>query len=75
MPVALVLTSTEFERSNSLVKGLSPLTPRRKELIPIDTLACVAVMILAFASNITATVLVEKYKRKGLIKCEEDLLR
>lgn len=41
----------------------------------MDTLACVAVMILAFASNITATVLVEKYKRKGLIKCEEDLLR
>lgn len=30
MPMALVLTSTEFERSNSLVKGLSPLTPREK---------------------------------------------
>ena len=75
MPVALVLTSTEFEYSNSLVKGFAPLTPRRKELIPMDTLAYVAVMTLAFASNITATVLVEKYKRKGLIKCEEDQLR
>lgn len=41
----------------------------------MDTLAYVAVMTLAFASNITAAVLVEKYKRKGLIKCEEDLLR
>lgn len=41
----------------------------------MDTLAYVAVMTLALASNITATVLVEKYKRKGLIKCEEDQLR
>ena len=41
----------------------------------MDTLAYVAVMTLAFASNITATVLVEKYKRKGLIKCEDDLYK
>jgi len=41
----------------------------------MDTLAYIAVVILAFASNITAAILVEKYKRKGLIKCEEDLLR
>lgn len=41
----------------------------------MDTLAYIAVVSLAFASNITAAVLVEKYKRKGLIKCEEDLLR
>ncbi len=73
MPVALVLTSTEFVRTNSLVKGLSPLTPRRKEMIPMDTLAYVAVITLTFASNITAAVLVEKFKKKGLIKCETDL--
>lgn len=41
----------------------------------MSTLAYVSVIALAFASNITAAVLVEKYKRKGLIKCEEDLLR
>lgn len=41
----------------------------------MDTLAYIAVVTLAFASNITAAILVEKYKRKGLIKCEEDLLR
>ncbi len=36
----------------------------------MDTLAYVALIALAFASNITATVLVEKFKRKGLICCE-----
>ena len=41
----------------------------------MDTLAYIAVVTLAFASNITAAILVEKYKRKGLIKCEEDLSR
>ena len=39
----------------------------------MDTLAYVAVMTLALTSNITATVLVEKFKKKGLIKCETDL--
>lgn len=39
----------------------------------MDTLAYVAVITLAFASNITASVLVEKFKKKGLIKCETDL--
>lgn len=39
----------------------------------MDTLAYVAVITLAFVSNITATVLVEKFKKKGLIKCETDL--
>lgn len=39
----------------------------------MDTLAYVAVIALAFASNITAGVLVEKFKKKGLIKCETDL--
>ena len=75
MPVALVLTSTEFEYSNSLVKGFAPLTPRRKELIPMDTLAYVTVMALGLASNVTAAVLVEKFKKKGLIKCEPDLYK
>jgi hypothetical protein len=42
-------------------------------MIPMDTLAYVAVITLAFASNITAAVLVEKFKKKGLIKCETDL--
>lgn len=41
----------------------------------MNTLAYVTVMKLAFASNITATILVEKYKRKGLIKCEDDLYK
>lgn len=39
----------------------------------MDTLAYVAVITLAFASNITAAVLVKKFKKKGLIKCETDL--
>ena len=73
MPVALVLTSTEFVRTNSLVKGFTPLTPRRKERIPMDTVAYVVGITLAIASNITATILVEKFKKKGLIKCETDL--
>lgn len=38
----------------------------------MDTLAYVAVIASAFASNITAAVLVEKIKKKGLIKCETD---
>lgn len=33
----------------------------------MNTVAYVAVMTVAFASNITATVLTEKFKRKGLI--------
>lgn len=37
----------------------------------MGTLAYVAVITLAFASNITAALLVEKFKRKGLIYCEE----
>lgn len=41
----------------------------------MNTLAYVAVMTVAFASNITAAVLDKKYKRKGLIKCEEDLYK
>lgn len=41
----------------------------------MDTLAYVAVMTLAITSNITAAILVEKYKRKGLIKCEDDLYK
>lgn len=39
----------------------------------MGTLAYVAVIALAFVSNITAAVLVEKFKKKGLIKCETDL--
>ncbi|MBR6775490.1 MAG: hypothetical protein IKM23_07260 [Bacteroidales bacterium] len=54
-----------------LVKGFPPLTPRRKEMIPMDTLVYVALIVLAIASNITATLLVEKFKRKGLIYSEE----
>ena len=41
----------------------------------MDTLAYITVMTLAFVSNITATILLEKYKRKGLIKCEDDLYK
>ena len=41
----------------------------------MDTLAYIAVVILAFSSNISAAILVEKYKRKGLIKCEDDLYK
>ena len=73
MPVALVLTSIGFERSNPLVKGFSPLTPRRKKVIPMDTVAYVAVMVLGIASNLTAAILVEKFKKKGLICCEQDI--
>ena len=72
MPVALVLTSTEFVRTNSLVKGLTPNTPR-KEMVPMDTVFYVVGITLAFASNITAAILVEKFKKMGLIKCETDL--
>ncbi len=37
----------------------------------MDTLVYVALIVLAIASNITATLLVEKFKRKGLIYSEE----
>jgi|GEM_PF-6165942 hypothetical protein len=39
----------------------------------MDTAAYVVGITLAFASNITATILAEKFKKKGLIKCEKDL--
>lgn len=39
----------------------------------MDTLVYVAVITLVVASNITAAVLLEKFKKKGLIKCETDL--
>jgi len=38
----------------------------------MDTLAYVAVMTLGIASNVTAAILVEKFKKKGLIKCENE---
>ncbi|MEE1064901.1 MAG: hypothetical protein UH249_02085 [Acutalibacteraceae bacterium] len=41
----------------------------------MDTLAYVAVMALGLVSNVTAAVLVEKFKKKGLIKCEPDLYK
>ncbi len=36
----------------------------------MDTVTLVAVGALAMASNITATILFRKIKKKGLIKCE-----
>lgn len=39
----------------------------------MDTAFYVVGITLAVASNITATILVEKFKKKGLIKCETDL--
>lgn len=39
----------------------------------MDTLAYVVVITLAFSSNITAAILVEKFKKRGLIKCEQDI--
>ncbi len=41
----------------------------------MDTLAYVAVAGLAFISNITATILIEKLKKKGLIVCETERYR
>lgn len=38
----------------------------------MDTLAYVAVAGLAFISNITATILIEKLKKKDLIVCETE---
>ena len=73
MPAALVLRTIEFVRTNSVLKGLhTPKTPWKEE-IPMDTAAYVVGITLAFASNITATILSEKFKKKGLIKCEKDL--
>ena len=39
----------------------------------MNTLVYVVVVTLALASNITAAILIEKFKKKGLIKCETDL--
>lgn len=43
-------------------------------MIPLDTVAYVVVIVLGITLNITAAILVEKFKRKGLIKCEKDQL-
>ena len=39
----------------------------------MNTLVYVAVVTLALASNMTAAIIIEKFKKKGLIKCETDL--
>ena len=39
----------------------------------MNTLVYVVVVTLALASNLTAAILIEKFKKKGLIKCETDL--
>lgn len=70
--MASVLTSIGYEYSHPLVKGFSTPNTPRKEMIPMDTLAYVAVAGLAFISNITATILIEKLKKKGLIVCETE---
>ncbi len=41
----------------------------------MDTLVYVAVITLAFVSDVTATILIMRFKKKGLGKCEDDLYK
>ena len=39
----------------------------------MDSLVYVAVLSLSICANVAATIMIEKYKKKGLIQCEKDL--
>ena len=75
MPVALVLTSIGFEYPHPLVKGYTPLTPRRKKVIPMDSLLLISAVVLAITSEIAKAVVILKMRNKGVIDCEPDKFR